>query len=193
MARRRIEAHADDLDLVFLLLRHPVAEAAGFLRATGGVVFGIEIEQHHLFADNVRQLPGLAILVLPLDERRRVGVDAKPEVGAQHRGSAGADSVRHGRIAGFDAADRGSVDADGSGDGSLTDAGPKTDHAELLPEAGTRSSELPVAFVDRCPAGRGMGCGCRIAPWGHRRFASERRRVLPAVQQMALNGVLPGP
>ena len=39
MARRRIEAHADDLDLILFQARHPVAKTAGFLRASGGVVF----------------------------------------------------------------------------------------------------------------------------------------------------------
>ena len=46
VARRRIEAHADHFYLVLLQVRHPVPEAAGFLRASGGVVFGVEIEQH---------------------------------------------------------------------------------------------------------------------------------------------------
>jgi hypothetical protein len=128
-----------------------------------------------------------------VDERRRVGVDAETEVGAQDGGRAGADSIRHSRVAGLDAADRRSVDADGSSDRSLADACPKPDQAELLPETGSRSSELPIAFVDRCPAGRGMGRGCRTARRCHRSFPSEHRPVLPAVQQMALNGVLPGP
>src|ERR1041385_1224514 len=72
MTLRRVEAHANYLNIVFLEISNAIAKPACFFRATGRIIFRIEIEQHNFFADVIGKFPGLAILVLSLNERRFV-------------------------------------------------------------------------------------------------------------------------
>ena len=72
MALRRVKTHADNLDVILLKIRNAVPKTAGFFGATRRIVFGVEIQQHDLLADFIRQFPGLSVLVLTLDEWRLV-------------------------------------------------------------------------------------------------------------------------
>jgi len=72
MALWRVKTHADNFDVILLEIRDAIAKTARFFRTTRRIVLRIEIEQHDLLADFIRQFPGLSVLVFTLDEWRFV-------------------------------------------------------------------------------------------------------------------------
>jgi hypothetical protein len=89
-----------------------------------------------------------------VDQGRRGRIQAESEVGAEHRGRAGANRVRNAEIASLQPADRGTIDPDGARHRRLRGAGTDPEQAELVAESPGGLSELAVAFVQRSPDGR---------------------------------------
>jgi len=67
-----IVTHSHDGDVIGLQVPHAVAEAAGFLGAAAGEIFGIEIEQNDFLADEVAEVKCLAVLVYAGEQRRGI-------------------------------------------------------------------------------------------------------------------------
>src|SRR5215207_5446462 len=65
----RVERDAVDLDTRPLVVVHPVAEGAGLLGATGGVILGVEVEDRLLSAEILSREP-LSVLGNELDVRK---------------------------------------------------------------------------------------------------------------------------